>query len=271
MLTIITDSSSNITAEQAKRLGIIVMPLTISLGGKEFRDGIDIDSDGFYKMLMSTKEFPHTSQLYEEQVEAAVRKALTMTNEVLIMPIASALSGSFERCERVAKRYEGVYAYDTKCTSAMLAMLVLKAAQNVRKPMGEVIKILDAFRPKIKLFAALDTIEYLAKGGRLSKLSALLGTALKIKPVITIDGGGKVALVSKQFGMAKSINYIAERAAKADIDYGEPVYLLYTADDRNCSELIRKTGIKFSEKCNICPVIGTHIGPFAAGLVYAER
>ena len=271
MLTIITDSSSNLDMDEAEKLGVIVMPLTIIFGTREYRDGIDLSCDKFYEKLLSSAEFPHTSQLSEEQVEEAVKIALSRTDEVLILPISSALSGSYERCNRVAARHQGVYVYDTKCTSAMLLALVLKAAQNAQKTAEEVIKILDELRPKLRLYAAPNTLEYLHKGGRLSKFSALFGTVLKIKPVITIDQSGKVALLSKQFGMSQSLGYIAAKVKKANIDFSEPVYCLYTADEKNCNILIEKTGIKFTQKLNICPVIGTHIGPNGAGVVFAEK
>lgn len=271
MVAIITDSSSNITQSEAAELGVTVMPLTIIFGTTEFRDGIDIDCGEFYKRLTEGKEFPHTAQLTEAQIEDAVRAALEKADEVLIMPISSALSGSFERCAGVARRYENVFAYDTKCTTVMLKMMVLEAVANREKPVREIIKILDSLRPKIKLFAALDTLEYLGKGGRISKAAATLGSALKIKPVITLNIKGEVELVSRQFGISKGISNVAGRVDKDKIDYSKPVYFIYTMDDENCLALIAKSGIKFDEKANICPVIGTHIGPYAAGIVYAEK
>lgn len=271
MIKIITDSSSNITPQEAQKLGITVMPLTIIFGTEEFRDGIDLDCDKFYKKLAEDKEFPHTSQLTEEQVEEAVLSARENGDEVLILPISSALSGSFERCERVASRHKGVYAYDTKSTTVMLKMLVLEAVKNAEKPVKEVIEILKNLRPKIKLYAALNTLENLKKGGRLSKTSALLGSVLNIKPVITITEDGKVEMLSKQFGIMKSISFIASEVDKDKIDFSKPVYLIYTADDKNSESLIKKINVEFSEKSNICPVIGTHIGAEAAGIVYAEK
>lgn len=271
MLKIITDSSSNLTQEEAKKLGVGLLPLTISFGSREYRDGVDISCEEFYGKLVTSKEFPHTSQLAEEDIERAVQSALEQGDEVLILPIASALSGSDERCRAVAARYKNVTVYHTRCTTVMLKMLVTEAAKHTEKSADEVVKILDGLRPKIKLYAALDTLEYLGKGGRLSKASAFLGSLLKIKPVIILDGEGKVVLVSKQFGMHKSIGYIASAVDANKIDYDYPVYLIYTQDSENADRLIEKLGVTYTEKSNICPVIGTHIGPKAAGIVYAEK
>lgn len=271
MIAIITDSSSNITQQEAAQLGITVMPLTIIFGDKEYRDGIDIDSNKFYDMLIKSKEFPHTSQLSEAQIEEAVESALKRFDSVLIMPIAAALSGSHERCARIAAKYNNVHVYDTRCTTVMLKILVMEAVKNADKSVQEVIKILDGLRPKIKLWAALDTLEYLGKGGRMSKTVATLGTVLKIKPVITINMEGEVELISKQVGMSKGISHIAKLVDIKKIDYSRPVFSIYTMNDENSLTLIEKIGIKCSDKDNICPVIGTHIGPNAAGIVYVEK
>lgn len=271
MIKIITDSSSNLTVEEAKELGVILMPLTISFGTEEYRDGIDIDCDTFYKKLETAKTLPHSSQLTEEQVEQAVKTALTEADEVLIMPLASVLSGSYERCKAIAEKFENIYAYDTKCTTVMLKAMVMEAVANSQKSVEEVIKILDDYRPKLKLYAVLDTLENLRKGGRLSGASAFLGTMLKIKPVITFDENGKVELISKQLGMNKGIGYLTSKINPQNIDFTKPIFLIYTGDDKNSQTLIDKLGIEYTEKANICPVIGVHIGKSAAGLVFAEK
>lgn len=271
MIKIITDSSSNITQKEAKALGITVMPLTIMFGTEEYRDGVDIDCDQFYNKLAASKEFPHTSQLTEEQVEKAVQEALKEADEVLLMPLASVISGSYERCKKVAGKYPNVCAYDTKCTTVMLKLCITEALKMCDKSVKEVVEMLDALRPKLKLYAVLDTLDNLRKGGRLSKASALIGSMLKIKPVITFAGDGKVEMLSKQFGINKGISYITSVVDKNKIDFTKPVYLIYTGNDANSNTLIGKLGIEFSEKSNICPVIGTHIGADAAGIVFAEK
>lgn len=271
MVSIITDSSSGITVEEALASGVTVMPLTIIFGTEEYRDGIDLTADNFYKKLLSSKDFPHTAQLTEEQIASAVEEGLKKADEVIIFPISSALSGSYERCRKVAERYKNVYVFDTKCTTVMLKMLVWEALKHADKSAEEVMRICAAYRPKLKLYAVLDTLEYLGKGGRISKTSALLGTALKIKPVITVNAKGEVEVLSKQFGIAKGIGNIISRIDKNGIDYQKPVFLIYTMDQVNSSALASKSGITFSHTNNICPVIGVHIGPCAAGIAYAQK
>ena len=271
MIAIITDSSSNITQSEGKQLGITVMPLTIIFGADEYRDGVDIDEAKFYQKLTTEKSFPHTAQLTMEQIETAVADALTKADEVLLMPISSALSGSYERCVTVANKYDNVYAFDGKATTIMLKMLVLKAVQNVDKSAKELIQILTDYRKRIKLFAALDTLEYLGKGGRISKTTATIGNLLKVKPVIIINDKGEVEVVSKQHGIIKGMNYIVEQFVHDDVDYDEPLHILYSMTRDNSNKLVEKLGIGEHIASEICPVIGAHVGPNLAGVVYVRK
>lgn len=271
MTAIITDSSSNITREEAASLGVTVMPLTIIFGAEEFKDGVDLDCGAFYKKLVSAKEFPHTAQLTYGQIEEAIKTALQSADEAVILPISSALSGSHQRCVEVAEKYKNVRVFNTLCTTVMLKMLVAEAAANREKTADEICALLGEYRPKLRLFAALDTLEYLCKGGRISGAAARIGSILRIKPVVTVNSKGEVELLSKQFGLTKCLDYIAAAVKKDEIDFSRPVVFIYTMDDANCRLLAAKTGLNCASPENICPVIGTHIGPRAAGIVYAKK
>lgn len=270
MVAIITDSSSNIMPGEAAH-GIIVMPLTIIFGAEEFHDGVDINTQQFYEKLNTSREFPHTAQLTYEQIEEAIEEGLAIADEVLMLPISSALSGSYERCKEVAEKYGNVYVYDAKCTTVMLKMLVEEAYANREKSAAEIIEKLNIYRPKLKLYAVPHTLLYLAKGGRISRAAATLGSVLHIKPVVTVNDRGEVALLSKQISMLRGFEYICGKIDKEKIDFEKPVCLLYSMTDANAMALSAKLGVKYTEKCNICPVIGAHIGPNAAGIVYAEK
>ncbi len=273
MVKIITDSSANISQEEAARLGVTVLPLTIIFGGKQYRDGIDIKEDEFYKMLVSEKEFPHTAQISEEQLEEAYSAACADGSDVLVMPISKALSGSYGLACTVAKRegFEKVHVYNTLCTTIMLRYMVEEAAKNKDKTIEEVLAVLDDLRPRIKLYAALDTLEYLRKGGRLNSAVAAIGSLLKIKPVITVNSKGEVELIEKHMGIHKALHSLTEKLNAAKTDGHETVYI-YTMDDSNCRAVMEKTGAdKDVKPVNICPVIGAHIGPCAAGVVYVEK
>ena len=149
MLRIVTDSSSEISQEEAARLGIEVLPLTIIFGSEQFRDGIDINSEQFYNKLVSSSEFPHTAQLGYDELMGVFGDAKAKGDEVLVIPIASALSGSFEWAERAAAEsgYDKIKVYDSKCTTFMLEILVREAVRLKERPVEEVIAALDELRP----------------------------------------------------------------------------------------------------------------------------
>lgn len=270
MLRIVTDSSAEISQKQAAELGIEVLPLTIIFGTEQFRDGIDMMPEEFYKRLVSSSEFPHTAQLGYEELTSLFKDAKEKGDEVLIMPISSALSGTFEWTVRAARDvgYEKVHVYDGKCTTFMLEMLVKEAVKMRERPVEEVISALDDLRSRMRLYAALDTLEYLKRGGRISKAAATVGGMLKIKPVITVTEDGKIGLIHKSIGMNAALRYISELYLSDKKDANYAVRTIYCMDDSNCLKLRGLVGETPLPPENICPIIGTHIGPSAAGIVY---
>ena len=270
MLRIVTDSSAEISQKHAAELGIEVLPLTIIFGTEQFRDGIDMMPEEFYKRLVSSSEFPHTAQLGYEELTSLFKDAKEKGDEVLIMPISSALSGTYEWTVRAARDvgYEKVHVYDGKCTTFMLEMLVKEAVKLRERPVEEVISALDDLRSRMRLYAALDTLEYLKRGGRISKAAAMVGGMLKIKPVITVTEEGKIRLIHKSIGMNAALRYISELYSSDKKDANYAVRTIYCMDDSNCLKLRGLVGETPLPPENICPIIGTHIGPSAAGIVY---
>ena len=270
MLRIVTDSSAEISQKQAAELGIEVLPLTIIFGTEQFRDGIDMMPEEFYKRLVSSSEFPHTAQLGYEELTSLFKDAKEKGDEVLIMPISSALSGTYGWTVRAARDvgYEKVHVYDGKCTTFMLEMLVKEAVKLRERPVEEVISALDDLRSRMRLYAALDTLEYLKRGGRISKAAAMVGGMLKIKPVITVTEDGKIGLIHKSIGMNSALRYISELYLSDKKDANYAVRTIYCMDDSNCLKLRGLVGETPLPPENICPIIGTHIGPSAAGIVY---
>lgn len=276
MIRIITDSSANISQAEAERLQITVMPMTVIFGQQSFKDGVEIGETEFYGKLTSSREFPHTSQLCEAELEDAFRKASAGGDEVLFLPLASALSGTCSLARKVAEKFEKVTVYDCNATTAILKVMVLEAVKNADKTVSEVTAILEKLRPRVKLYAVLDTLEYLQKGGRLARSSALIGEFLKVKPMITIDTDGQVRLVGKSLGTHLALKNLVGKVNVAKIDPTMPLYFLYTMTDGACDSMIGKLRLpenlwSVGEKINVCPVIGAHIGPGAAGVVYVEK
>lgn len=277
MVKIIADSSANISQIEAKEMGITVLPLGISFNEEEFLDDINISIDEFYERLTTSKVFPKTSQLSMELLEQTYNEAKKNNETILLILLSSKLSGTVN-CANLVKNnggYDNVYVYDSKGATALNRILVDVALQNKEKPAEEIIKILDEVRDRIELYAALDTLEYLHKGGRLSKTKAVVGNMLGLKPILTILKDGSLDVKAKAIGLnnaIKTINNLVEKSGGIDTNY--PVYFLYSKIDTNGKKLQKcyeHLNLKQTKLLNLCSVIGCHIGAGVAGIVYVRK
>lgn len=266
MLKIITDSSAEISQEEARALGIEVVPLTVVFGAEAFLDGVELTKEDFYKRLLSG-EFPHTSQPSQEQFFEAFTR--TGGEETLVLLISSALSGT-TNAARLAKEEGGftrVHIYETLCTTAMLRILVEAAVQNREKSADEVVAILDELRPRIRLCACVDTLEYLRKGGRIKRSVAFVGDLLGIKPIVGVSREGTVVMTGRAHGQKKALQALANEYLSARTDPAYPVYFLRTEPETPACELMKAVG-REGRVFRICCAVGAHIGPNAAGIVF---
>ena len=180
---------------------------------------------------------------------------------------------------RIAKEevgYDGIYIYDTLNTTFMLKALVLEAARHADEPIEDVLAHLDDVRSRQELYAIVDTLEYLYKGGRMKRGTAAIGTLFHIKPVITVSERGTVELAGKAIGTRGAIRQISKTVRAEDIDEDLPFYYIYSATDEKCRELAsaihgERAGELLRSAENICPVIGAHIGPAAAGICFVRK
>lgn len=270
MLKIITDSSAEFTRAEAEALGVKIVPLSVIFGNDAYLEGEDLTKDEFYRRLVGG-EFPSTSQPSELQFCEAF--AETEGEETLAILISSKLSGTFHTAE-MAKRegnFTKVHIYDSLCTTAMLRIMVETAVKNREKSAAEVMAILDELRPRIRLIACLDTLEFLYKGGRIRKSIAIVGGMLGIKPLIEISADGYVVMAGKAHGRKKALKALSDRYGKAVLDPDCPVYCLQTNNEEPPREVMAAAKIADAPLLRICCAVGTHIGPDAAGIVYVEK
>lgn len=270
MLQIITDSSADLTLEEAKALGIQIVPLSVIFGDKGYLDLEEMTKEEFSSRL-SGGEFPHTSQPAVDQFTEVFAK--TNGRETLVLLISSALSGTVNSAN-IAKRdggFTNVHVYDSLCTTAMLRLMVETAYRNRDKSAQEVVAILDELRPRIRLYAYLDTLEYLYKGGRIKKSVAIVGGLLGIKPIIQIPSEGTVVMAGKAHGQKKALKALADYYKAAAVDENYPVYFLRSTAEEPAREAMALAGRNNDPLIQICCAVGTHIGPNAAGIVFVER
>lgn len=280
MIKIVTDSSSDISQEEAKKLGVVVIPLSINFEDASYLDEVEISADEFYKKLTTSKRVPTTSQVSPGIFEELFAEAKAKGDTLIVMPLSSKISGTYN-CANMIKNqggYDNVYVYDSLATINLLKLLVIIANENKDKmEPQQLIDYVESIRQKVKLYAVIDTLEYLQKGGRLSKTSAVIGSLLKVKPMIGVIEG-EVKLIGKQIGTKKCFDWIKTQIKQNPIDYDFPVYFQYSGNNNKACEFI--DSLEFSEenkqkyKSNlrgIGPVVGTHIGPGAAAIIYVSK
>lgn len=278
-IRIITDSTSDFSAAQAKELGITIIPLKVIFGDKEYKEGLEITMEGFYDKLVKAEKLPTTSQPSPDDFLTRFMEAKEAGDSVVAILISGKLSGTVQSAT-IAKElaeYEDIHIVDSQTTITGLRFLVEHAVKLSAKGMSvtEIVPILEELKDRIVLLAMVDTLEYLHKGGRLSKSSAILGSLLKFKPIITVKDGvigveGKERGTNK--GIAKMLEIMEERGLR---DEHYPLYFGYTAEDSKTKLLVEgvkeRYGYLDSTIHPVGCVVGTHAGPGACVITYVSK
>ena len=278
-IRIITDSASDFDPVLARRRKVDIVPMAIQFGKATFWDGRNLSSEVFYKLLREGKENPSTSQPTPAAFLQLFQEAKEAGDQVVAILLSSVLSGTLQSA-MIAKGmcgYEPIYIVDSLSATAGMQILINYACKlrDSGLPAADIAREVDALKDRVRIFAVIDTLEYLRRGGRLSALQAGLGTVTKLKPVVTVRNGA-VAVAGKSFGTAAAVKQLLKRIEEHPVDDLFPSYFLYT-DDRGREELLLP---KLQERgalpqrlhyAGVGPTIGTHIGPGAFGLAYVER
>ncbi len=275
-IRIITDSASDMVVPEYPF--ITVLPMTIRFGDTEYKDGVDLTHREFYEKLIESDTLPTTSLISPGVFEEAFASAEAEGEDVIVITVSSKLSGTYQSAVLASSgREERVFVVDSLNAAIGEAILVRLAAEKVLEGWSaeDIAKELTAITKKIHTIALLDTLEYLKKGGRISKSVAFVGGVLSIKPVVAIEDG-EVKLLGTARGSRNGNNFLIKEIEKTDgIDFARPVALGYTGLD----DSLLKKYIKDSEslwaghgEClktgTIGAAIGTHVGPGAIAVSF---
>lgn len=274
-LKIMVDSSSGITKEEAATMGIEVFPLRFSFNEVEYLDGVDITSETFYEKLVTSNVFPKTSLPNLYQLEEQVKKYEKEGYSILIFPLSKEISGSYAAMKALFEDYTNVKVVDGLTTVSGLRFLIEEALRYQDESLDVLLQKIMYLREKIRIIAGIDTLEYLYRGGRLSKTSSVIGTIIGLKPVIGISDG-KVVVFSKRRGKKQAMQYIIDYMMNHLPDENYPIYGLYSKDKTNYDILYGLlAGTDFQKHIiqvnPIAPVIGCHIGPGGYGIAYIAK
>lgn len=269
------DSSADCRSEAA--VYDYFVPLAVSIDGKDYQDGIDLDADLFYTLLTRSEEFPKTSQPSPEVFLHHFEAAREAGDQVIYFCLSSALSGTYQTAciAREMAEYDGIYIVDTRSATHMIWCLADYARKLINEGLSvqEIVEKCEALKPKIKVLAGLDTLEYLYKGGRISRASAAVGELAGIKPIITVTEEGKVNAGSKAIGVARAMQTIVTKLDGMELDPAFPLYTLYTCGTENAEKLEQKLAAHYSiaGRKQVGPAIGAHVGPNAYGILFVIK
>lgn len=273
---ILTDSSAYLPKEIVAEYPIEVLPLTLIWEGQPYRDGVDILPDEFYQRLSTSESMPQTSQVTVNQFEEMFQKLLNDGHEVLCMGISKGISSSYDSAIQALKTFKGkpVEVLDTKLVSMALGLQVLMTARAAKEgaSLAECKKIAEEAYPKIGVYFTVDTLKYLAAGGRINSAKRLVGTALNIKPILEIRDG-KIELVESVISKKKAIRRMVKLVEKG-IDDRKPVRIsVFHALEQEAAlellaELKESLGAEEAILSHVSPVVGAHVGPGTISIAY---
>lgn len=275
---IIVDSAADLMPEVKERVHIV--PLTVCFSGEEYIDGITIDSRTFYEKLVESDVLPTTSQATPDAFMKEFQKAKNASEAVVVITISSKLSGTYQSAMIAAEEFDNIHVVDSgtaaigEGTLAELALRYLDEGLDAK----EIADRLEEEKKKIIIVALVDTLEYLKKGGRISKTVAFAGTVLNIKPVISVVDGD-INMLGKARGSKMGNNLLVQEIEKAGgVDFSKPVLLGYTGlSDAMLLKYIEDSrhiwdeNLKEVRYAAIGSVIGTHAGPGAVGVAFFKK
>ncbi|MBQ3213458.1 MAG: DegV family protein [Clostridia bacterium] len=274
MLKVLVDSGSSIKQEEAKDYNVEVIPLILSFDDKEYLDGVDITIEEFYDKLIKEKKFPKTSLPNLLELQEKVEKYTKDGDDVLIITISSKISGTYNAIRGLFAENNKVKVIDSQSAVGGIRILVEEVNRNREKSLDEIETILNDIIPRIKVCAIPETLEYLMRGGRLSKKEWLFGSILNIKPIITFKDG-EVKVMSKKMGLKNAMNGINQELETVECDERHGIVAAYTFCKNNLLKLIDLTKDKFKKLIkvfdNLDPAIACHWGPNAFGYIFVSK
>ena len=273
---IILDSTANFSKDLKEKFTIV--PLTVNFGEESYADGVEIDNDTFYRKLVTSDVMPTTSQPTPAAFAQVFENIVNEGDEAVVITISSKLSGTYQSATIAAEDFEGkvfvVDGHTVAIGTGALGEYALKLAES-GKSAAEIAQTLEKEKENIRVYAVVDTLEYLKKGGRVSATAAFAGGLLNFKPVIAI-ADGVVKSITKGRGNKQANSLMnAEIEKNGAIDFSRPFVIGYTGED---DALMQAYIADYADMwggdadaiktAQLGSVVGTHAGPGAVAVGY---
>ena len=280
MVRIITDSAADFEPFELEKWNVACIPLKVMLGDTEYEENLNLSKDQFFSLLASTGDTPKTSQPSPDHLMDLFAEAKQAGDEAVYITISSAISGTYQTavmtCEDAES--EDCYVFDSLNATGGQRLLVEYAVRlrDEGKCAKEIVAALETIRDKIVLFACIDTLEYLYRGGRISQTVYKLGTMAQVKPIIRVSEEGAIEVPSKAMGMRKGMDLLVKKLEAQKPSADHKLYIMYTADrtiGQTLAQKVAAMGYAVPEEqiVQVGAGIGSHIGPNACGIVFVAE
>ena len=279
-IAIVTDSTASLTEDKIGNVPVVSVPLDVIWGEETFQDGINLSPDAFYEKIKTAEVMPTTSQPSPQAFLDVYKKLLDEGYQIISIHISAGISGTINSATQ-AKNMLGADApieiLDSFVTAMVLKMQLIEAAEAIEagKSLAEVVDVVKSVRERCHVYFTVQTLEFLERGGRLTRVQALAGNLLQLRPILTFEEG-KITSIEKPRtfkGALKSLKKYCIEGAK-----GKPVrnfVATYTDNEafvtQFLDELLAEIGIEKPAKSFVdplTPVIGTHTGPGCIGIAF---
>lgn len=277
-MKIITDSTADLTKEFILKHNIEIVPLTIHLGDKSWKDYYDVEPDEYYELLRKSSAFPTTSQPTPQDFVNAYSPFVEKGEPILSVHLSSKLSGTFQSALLARSQFAGarIEVVDSLQASFALSMIVIICAEKANQgaSLEEVADMARKIGPQIETYFSVDSLEYLHRGGRIGKAQAFLGTLMKIKPLLKVVNG-EVQPIEKIRTRDRLLNRFVELVEQAAREHSQLILTVAESDNSEVmTELLgrleRIPGVSLVFRGKIGGVITSHAGPGALGIAFVK-
>lgn len=273
-VAVMTDTTAYIPEDVREKYNIHIVPLSVVFGDESFREEFDITTEEFYNKVRESDKLPTTSQPAIGEVVSMFETLAAEHDAVVAIHISSKLSGTFQATESAAKMVDNlaVYSFDSEISAMAQGFYVLEAAERVAAgdTPEKVMAHLENMRDHVRAYFMVDDLSHLQRGGRLSNAQAIIGSMLRIKPVLHVEEGMIVPyekIRTRKKAIARIMGMLEEDAAKGKV---KRVVFIHGNDEPVALELEKQFKEKYPDIETLIsyfgPVVGTHLGEHSVGV-----
>ena len=280
MVRLITDSAADFEPFELEKLNIACIPIKVMLADTEYEENVNLSKDQFFALLKETGASPKTSQPAPTVLMDFFDDAKKAGEEALYISLSSGISGTYQTARMTCEDADSDLCFVLDSLNATGGQrLQLEYAARLRdegKTAAEIMEAVKAIQGKIVLYACMDTLEYLYRGGRISQTVYKLGTMAQVKPIIRVAEDGTIEVPAKAIGMRKGMDMLCKRVEQQKPSADHNFYVMYTADrtiGETLAQKFRDMGIQVPDEriIQVGAGIGSHVGPNACGFVYVAE